>query len=116
MKDTVVIKVYRNDIACSEYHDVYLNDFNAKVNELKSYANQIGKKIYFTVCHALDCADFDCFAEVSYSGILSEQEKEKYISIIKFFAKDANIERNTLNVYDLPISIIFTKAQMDIGQ
>ena len=89
MKDTVVIKVYRNDISCSDYHDIYLNDFDAKVKELKS------------------------FAEITYSGTLSEQEKDKYISIIQFFAQDAEIKRGTLEIYDLPLSIIFTKAQIE---
>lgn len=114
MVDTVIIKVYRNNITCSDYHDISLDNFDLKVKELKNFADSIGKKIYFTVCNALDCADFDCFAEITYSGTLSEQEKEKYISIIKFFTQDANIERETLNIYDLPISIIFTKAQIEV--
>ncbi len=111
--DTVVIKVYRNDITCGDYHDVYLDKFDLKVKELKSFAKDIGKQIYFTVCNALNCADFDCFAEVTYNGVLTEQEKDKYISIIKFFAQDAEIDRATLNIYDLPLSIIFTKAQIE---
>ncbi len=113
MKDTVIIKVYRNDIACGEYHDITLDEFDLKIKELKNFAEQIGKKVYFTVCNALDCADFDCFAEVVYSGELSVQEKEKYTEIIKFFAKDGRIENGALNIYDLSISIIFIKAQIE---
>ena len=113
MKDTVIIKVFRNDITCGEYHDITLDQFDLKIKELKDFADQIGKKVYFMVCNALDCADFDCFAEVVYSGELSVQEKEKYTDVIKFFAKDANIESGTLSVYDLPISIIFIKAHME---
>ena len=113
MKDTVIIKVYRNDIACGDYHDLCLKDFDLKVKELKTFADSINKNIYFTVCNALGCADFDCFAEITYNGTLTENEKEMYASIVKFFAKDAKIEKKTLSNYDLPLSIIFTKAEID---
>ena len=113
MHDTVSIKVYRNDIACGEYRDITLDEFDLKIKELKDFADHIGKNVYFTVCNAVDCADFDCFAEVVYSGELSEQEKEKYTDIIKFFSKDGSIEGGSLNIYDLPISIIFIKAQIE---
>lgn len=114
MKETVIIKVYRQNITCSDYHDIMLEDFNLKVNELKTFAKSIGKNILFTVCKVLDCADFDCFAEITYNSALSEREKEKYISVIKYFTQDADIAKSELNIYDLPCTIIFTKAQIEI--
>lgn len=113
MKDTVTIKLYRNAISCGDYHDLYADDFAAKIKELKSFAEQIGKNLYFTVCNASDCASFDCFAEIAYTGTLSEQEKAEYAAIVKFFAKDAEISDGALKVYDLPVSIFFVKAQIE---
>ena len=112
MKNIVIIKVFRNDITCNDYHDINLNNFDLKLKELRSFADSIGKQIYFTVCKALNCADFDCFAEITYNGTLSEQEKEKYESIVKYFAQDADIENGELKVYNLPVSIIYSKVQM----
>lgn len=114
MKDTVIIKVYRPEIQCADYHDLFLEDFDSKLNELKTFGKSCGKDILFTVCQSLDCADFDCFVEITHNCDISVQEKEKYISIIKFFTQDAGIGRGEMDIYDLPLKIIFTKTQMDI--
>lgn len=113
MKETVIIKVYRADITGNDYHDLLLDESGKKLEELKSFAKSIDKNVYFTVCSALDCAEFDCFAEITYNGTLSEQEKDAYLSIIKYFMKDAKIVKDTLDIYDLPLSVIFTKAQIE---
>ena len=112
MKDIVIIKVYRNDITCNEYHDTYNDAFEKIINETKRFANSIGKKVFFTVCTSLDCADFDTFAEIEYSGTLSKQEKDVYASLVNFFTRDAGIINNTLYIYDLPTSIFFKKSSL----
>ena len=69
--------------------------------------------IQFTVCPSLNCADFDCFSEITHNCEISIQEKEKYISIIKFFTQDANIDSGEMVVHDLPLKILFTKTHID---
>lgn len=113
MKDTVIIKVFRPAIQCAEYHDLFLDKFELKFNELKTFGKSCGKDIQFTVCPSLNCADFDCFTEITHNCEISIQEKEKYISIIKFFTQDANIDSGEMVVHDLPLKILFTKTHID---
>lgn len=112
MKKTVVIKLYRPNFTCGEFHDVKLGEFDSEIKELKRFASAIGKEIYFTVCQNLDCAEFDCFAEIIHSGELSDEEKNRYISAVKFFARDAEIAGKQLKEYDLPLSILFRQADI----
>ncbi|MCD8041418.1 MAG: hypothetical protein LUF82_07885 [Clostridia bacterium] len=81
MKDIVIIKLFKPDYSSCDFHDLYLEghlvvDANAEISELKAFGEKINKNILFTVCPSLTVADFDSFAEISYSGTLSDEEKK----------------------------------------
>ena len=113
MKNVVIIKLYRNEIFCADYHDLSLNTFEKAVNKIRSFGEKIGKTIYFFICQALNVADFDCFAEITYSGDLSKEEKDFYEKSIKIFSKDGDVYDDGMEVRDLPVKIFYLKREIE---
>lgn len=116
MKNTVFIKLYRNDWENDDWHDMHLDEFPKKIAALHKYAKKIGKNVYFTACQAVVlCTQFDCFAEVIYDGELSEEEKCNYVDVIKFYARDAYIGERFMKEYTIkPCRIAFIKSEFEL--
>lgn len=113
MQEVVIIKLFRNAIECGEYSDSNLDHFQDLINEMRDFGDAIGKKVLFTVCTALDIAQFDCFAEISYNGDIAPKEKDFYINVLKEFSKDAEISGGELKEYSLPLTIVFKKCDIE---
>lgn len=75
--DIIIIKLYRNEDT-TDMRDLKLDEFTEKINTLKKYGESINKKILFTVLSASEIAEcnFSCFAEVEYSGEITQSEKD----------------------------------------
>lgn len=116
MKNTVLIKLYRNDYENDDWHDMHLKNFKQKIAELHKYAKKIGKNVCFTACQAVtQCTKFDCFAEVIYDGELSEEEKRIYVDVIKFYARDAYMGSRFMEEYTIkPCRIAFIKSEFEL--
>ncbi len=115
MKNTVLIKLYRNNIINGDWHDMNLDEFPKKIAALRKYGKKIGKNVSFTVCQALDkCTQFDCFAEIIYDGELSEEEKSTYVDAIKFYARDAYLGARFMEEYTLKCPIALIKAKIEL--
>ncbi|MGN0771745.1 MAG: hypothetical protein ACI4MI_04070 [Christensenellales bacterium] len=112
MQDIVIIKLYRNAIECCEFNDLTVDHHEELTQKLKDFGKTIGKKVVFTVCSALEIAEFDCFAEISYNGDITPKEKQYYIDILKEFSKDAEISDGVLSEYSLPLTIFFNKINL----
>ena len=112
MKETVIIKLYRNDMYCDDYHDLCLGSFEERVKDIKTFSEKIGKKILFTVCKAADMADFTCFAEISYNTDLTEEEKQFYLNILKEFCRDGEDYGDEFEDYQLPLTVVLKKCDI----
>lgn len=111
--DIVLIKLFRNDIECADYHDIMIDDYDEKIKELHKYGKEINKKILFTVINSLSPVLGDCFAEVTANCILTKQEKKHFIEIIKYFCGDAKIKGRTMDTNMSPLTVLFSKTQFD---
>ncbi|MGN0788532.1 MAG: hypothetical protein ACI4MY_01235 [Christensenellales bacterium] len=112
MQEVVIIKLYRNAIGCGEYNDLNVDRFQDVVNDIRDFGKSIGKKVLFTICTALNIADFDCFAEIEYNGDITPKEKDFYINTLKEFSKDAEIRGEALYEYSLPLTVVFKKSDI----
>lgn len=109
----VLIKLFRNDIECADYHDIVMGDYDKKVEELHKYGEKINKKILFTISNALSPISGDCFAEITTNCSLTKQEKEYLVETIKFFCGDAEISGRTLEIKMSPLTVLFRHQQFD---
>lgn len=113
MKDIVIIKLYRPAYASTAFHDYVMQELPQRLQDLKQYANQIGKNIFFTIC-TNDGMRNECFTHITHSSDLNPLEKQKYIDLVRVFAKDAEIINGTLNKYDLPLKIVLVKTAIEL--
>lgn len=108
--DIVVIKLFRNEIGCSDYHDIMIEEYQEKVEELHKYGEERGKKILFTVCNSMSPIEADTFAEVTSNYDISDEEENYYIDVIKFFCGDAEISYRTMDITFCNPIVIFKKV------
>lgn len=113
MKETVIIKLFRNQIWSADYSDLCLDEFEETYKKIKAYGEKIGKTICFIPCQALSIADFDCLAEITYSGQLSKEEKDFYEKAIKVFCQDGEVYDDGLEAHDLPLKIFYIKRDIE---
>lgn len=111
--DIVLIKLFRNDIESADYHDIMIDDFEQKVEELHKYGAERNKKVFFTITNALSPVSGDCFAEVTHNCALTKQEKAYFVDAIKFFCGDAEINGSTLDIEVSPLTVLFSQKQFD---
>ncbi len=92
--DYLIIKLYLNEID-PDWHDINMDTYNSELGELDDYAKSMGKKLFFASLHNGGGVDehsrFRPFAEVEYTGILSEDEKKRYIEYLKKLSIDAQV-------------------------
>lgn len=117
MNDIVIIKFFKPEYTSADFHDLYmegeLGDADADIAELKNFGKKINKTILFSVCNTIDVAWIDGFAEISYSGTISDEEKQFYVNIIKRFSRDAKVNRRgELKVDSIPVTICLNKMEL----
>lgn len=110
--DIVLIKLFRNDIECADYHDIMLGDYGKKVEELHKYGEKTNKKVLFTIGNASPVSG-DCFAEITTNCILTKQEKEYFAQMLKFFCGDAEISKGTMDIKQSELTVLFCQKQFD---
>ena len=91
MKDIILIKLYRNEFSCNDYHDWMLDRYPLFVKELERYIQEKGKSVYL-ICMAtniIDCTPLaKPFAEIEYTGNFSPDEREKCFDVLKRLSSD----------------------------
>lgn len=110
--DIVLIKLFKKDIECADYHDIMLDDYRKKVEELHKYGEKINKKVLFTVSNASSGLG-DCFAEITTNCILTKQEKEYFVQTLKFFCSDAKISNGAMEIKQNPLTALFCQKQFE---
>ena len=89
--DYIVIKLHFND-KNADIHDIYINESNKLFERMRLYAKEHGRSLYFSsVTSGAECGvpvEIIPFAEVEYTGTLTEEEKRQYIDWLKFFSID----------------------------
>ena len=77
--DYIIIKLYLNGIQ-GDCHDIHIEDFEESFKKMQDYARSINRKLYFApLTSDQECGlPVDCtpFAEIEYTGVLSEAEKK----------------------------------------
>lgn len=67
--DIVTIKLYLDDTICSDYHDIMIDKYQQKIDELHKYGKHSNKQILFFVCE--DNTFGDNFAEITTNANLT---------------------------------------------
>lgn len=111
--DIVIIKLFRNEITNSDYHDIMIDDYEEKIKELHKYGEKINKKILFTVTNTMSPISGDFFAEVTTNCALTEQEKNYFVETIKYFCGDAEFNRGRLKYETFPVTVLFNQTHFD---
>lgn len=115
MKDTIIIKLFRPEFQ-RDFLNLNNENFERRLRELKDYAKQIEKEILFTVNIQPDCAHFDCIGEIKYHYDLSIFEKQRYIDLIRYFARNAKVINGNICEYDLPVRIFYNKTSLELHE
>ena len=80
----IVIKLYLNEIQC-DCHDIHIEDFEETFKKMQSYVKSMNRKLYFVpLTNNLQTGlPINCtpFAEIEYTGTLSETEKNHLSNI-----------------------------------
>ena len=113
----IVIKLYLNGIQ-GDCHDIHIEDFEESFKKMQDYARSINRKLYFApLTSDQECGlPVECtpFAEIEYTGVLSEAEKKTLVQYIKGFSIDAEIKMPYLNEFCVLKMVKFKKIDDEI--
>ena len=83
--DYIIIKHYIADLD-TDYREINMDKLGALLNKMKLYAKLNGKQLLYAVmsesCEGFPVAQ-DTFADIEYTGELSDEEKENYVKFLK---------------------------------
>ena len=112
--DTIIIKLYTN-AKLSEYNDICIDCFEELLKEMKRFASEHGKFLYFSASSSEDFPiNNDCYAEIAYTGELNSDEKKYYIDALQKLASDAEISCGEMDTFDTLRMIRFMKVSDEI--
>ena len=114
--NTIIIKLYTQAML-GEFSDVYMNEFESLVNDMKQYAKQRNSDLYFAAISREACefpVDSDCFAEVEYTEELQIEEKQYYITSLRKLASDGVIDGDEMSSIETLKFIKFRKISDEI--
>ena len=101
-----------------DFHDIYIENFEKKVEEIRAYAKKCGKTLIFLpqVNDVLDGlpVESDLFCDIEYTDSLSEEERERYISYVREFMKNAEFDGEYLEEYYPEFFIRFKRGEGEI--
>lgn len=113
----IVIKLYLNGIQ-GDCHDMRTSDFEESFKKLQSYSESINRRLYFAPLTndqenglPIDCTPF---AEVEYTGVLSNEEKETLVEYMKSFSINAEIKLPYLEEFSALRMVKFKKIEDEI--
>ena len=91
MENLIIIKIYLNESASDAYHDLSIEE---KENAIKSIKIALPSKDVRIVAFDNYGYDIEPFAEVEYTGNLSEKEKNACIQAVKDLSADGEFISN----------------------
>lgn len=113
----IIIKLYLKSLD-GDFHDIYIEDFEKKVEEIRAYAKKRGKTLIFLpqVNDVLDGlpVESDLFCDIEYTDPLSEEEKKTYISHVRDFMKNAEFDGKYLEEYCCEFFVRFKRLEGEI--
>ena len=113
---TIIIKLY-TQAKFDEYRDLYINEFEALVEEMKKYAAQRQSTLYFAAMSNEQCGfpvENDCFAEIEYTGEMQEDDKQYYVASLRKLATDGVVEREGMSSFETLKFVKFRKISGEI--
>ena len=85
-KEHVIIKLFLSGLD-EDYREIHLDDYDTILNEMRGYVHGCGRVLTFSAITGDFVEAFpvtqDCFAEVEYTGDLTEGERKEYINYLK---------------------------------
>ena len=115
--DYIIIKLYLNDIQ-GDCHDIHIADFEKTFKEMQSYAKSMNRNLYFVPLTSDNNAGLPIactpFAEIEYTGTLSEAEKKSFVEYMKSFSVDAEIKTPYLEEFCTLKMVKFKKIEDEI--
>ena len=114
--NTIIIKLY-TQAKLGEFSDVYINEFESLVNDMKQYARQRNGDLYFAAISRDACefpVDNDCFAEVEYTEELQIEEKQSYITSLRKLATDGSVDGDEMRSFETLKFVKFRKISDEI--
>ena len=83
--DHIIVKHYIADLD-QDYRELNMDKLGTLLNEMKLYAKSCGKQLLYAVMSE-SCDGFpvvqDTFADIEYTGELSDEEKGNYVKFLK---------------------------------
>lgn len=95
--DVIMIKHYMSELD-DDYHDINIDKLWQLVEKMSAYAKENGRELIYTTM-TNDCqrglpVNTDVFAEISYTGELSETEKNSYVNFLKRLSYNETYSEN----------------------
>ncbi|MCD8041417.1 MAG: hypothetical protein LUF82_07880 [Clostridia bacterium] len=113
MKDFINIKLYRTSFWDEDYHDHILCILHDEYKAIAEYGESIGKIINFGIVDIFDEEENHNFAEVNYSGELSEEERDYCIKLIKRYNKNIIKGKGGWKPHRMALNVSFIKCEAD---
>lgn len=96
MKYVVTIKFYRGQIVDTDYHDMILEEYKKLFKQLKDYFKAKNTAVFITYLDTyLPPLDTTPFAEVEYTGDLSQEDKDFCVQQLVAMSGDWFYSRKT---------------------
>ncbi|MBR2339233.1 MAG: hypothetical protein IKA74_00180 [Clostridia bacterium] len=113
----VIIKLYVNQLQ-DDFHDINIDIASSTVKKLKRYAKSKNRKLFFVPIVNDTVYGFPCdctpFAEIEYTGSLSEEEKKTYVEYAKRFSANTAFDSKFFNRFVTISMIRFKKIEDEI--
>ena len=113
----IVVKLYLNGMQ-DDCHDMHIEDFEESFKKLQGYVKSTNRKLYFApltnnqvIGLPIDCTPF---AEIEYTGTLSEAEKKELVQYMKGFSINAEVKRSCLEEFCTLTMVKFKKVEDEI--
>lgn len=113
MKNIVIIKLYRNDLMQSDYHDLVIEEYEKYIKDLENFAKTKNKELFFSIIESSFYLKDPAknYAEIEFTGELDAYEKEFYSKTLKLLSSNAFRKKDTLNPYITLKLIKFKKVE-----
>lgn len=116
--DFIIIKHYIADLD-EDYREINMSKINSLLDKMKDYAKSTGKELLYAVMSE-NCYGFpvnqDTFADIEYTGELTDEEKKKYAQFLKglSYNEEYNSTSNRMRLYCMLRLIRFRKITDEI--
>lgn len=114
----VIIKLFRN-VDNSDYSEIMIDKFTDIIKDIKTYGKKLGETVLVNITNSesiinVSPEEYDCFAEITYTNSLTEDEKKFYIQSIKKLSTFGKVHKREMDIIDSLHYIVL--KQIDASQ